>query len=138
MYHYFFSSRRRHTRWNCDWSSDVCSSDLNQNETRTPSAKTKPERSAFLRSPPCSIRESTLIDKTGKTQGIRFKISPPMKANRHASHNDTSGKAASVGPREGRGAASCATLSTATSKARLLPWASRTTRIPDKEPTLPF
>src|SRR6266481_8919102 len=24
----FFSSRRRHTIWNCDWSSDVCSSDL--------------------------------------------------------------------------------------------------------------
>src|SRR5438309_8187038 len=22
---FFFSSRRRHTRWNCDWSSDVCS-----------------------------------------------------------------------------------------------------------------
>src|SRR6267143_6688310 len=28
MYVFFFSSRRRHTRWNCDWSSDVCSSDL--------------------------------------------------------------------------------------------------------------
>src|SRR5689334_25103479 len=25
---FFFSSRRRHTRWICDWSSDVCSSDL--------------------------------------------------------------------------------------------------------------
>src|SRR5689334_24379355 len=25
---YIFSSRRRHTIWNCDWSSDVCSSDL--------------------------------------------------------------------------------------------------------------
>src|SRR5689334_24671385 len=25
---FFFSSIRRHTRWNCDWSSDVCSSDL--------------------------------------------------------------------------------------------------------------
>src|SRR6266568_8136377 len=25
---FFFSSRRRHTRWNGDWSSDVCSSDL--------------------------------------------------------------------------------------------------------------
>src|SRR5689334_21872390 len=25
---FFFSSRRRHTRWNCHWSSDVCSSDL--------------------------------------------------------------------------------------------------------------
>src|SRR3989338_5874243 len=27
-----FSSRRRHTRWNCDWSSDVCSSDLKTNK----------------------------------------------------------------------------------------------------------
>src|SRR2546430_10423925 len=25
---FFFSSRRRHTRCDCDWSSDVCSSDL--------------------------------------------------------------------------------------------------------------
>src|SRR5690625_7450933 len=27
-FHFFFSSRRRHTRWPRDWSSDVCSSDL--------------------------------------------------------------------------------------------------------------
>src|SRR5260370_9768807 len=27
---FFFSSRRRHTRFKCDWSSDVCSSDLGQ------------------------------------------------------------------------------------------------------------
>src|SRR5690242_21115477 len=27
---FFFSSRRRHTRLTCDWSSDVCSSDLDQ------------------------------------------------------------------------------------------------------------
>src|SRR2546430_5052837 len=27
---FFFSSRRRHTRFDCDWSSDVCSSDLIQ------------------------------------------------------------------------------------------------------------
>src|SRR5437870_4563150 len=27
---FFFSSRRRHTRWPRDWSSDVCSSDLMQ------------------------------------------------------------------------------------------------------------
>src|SRR2546430_5991740 len=25
---FFFSSRRRHTRFDCDWSSDVCSSDI--------------------------------------------------------------------------------------------------------------
>src|SRR5215510_6941558 len=29
-YAFFFSSRRRHTRWPRDWSSDVCSSDLAQ------------------------------------------------------------------------------------------------------------
>src|SRR5689334_23686289 len=28
IFFFFFSSRRRHTRWNCDWSSEVCSSDL--------------------------------------------------------------------------------------------------------------
>src|SRR5690242_21264748 len=27
---FFFSSRRRHTRLTCDWSSDVCSSDLSE------------------------------------------------------------------------------------------------------------
>src|SRR5882762_7066006 len=28
FFFFFFSSRRRHTRFKCDWSSDVCSSDL--------------------------------------------------------------------------------------------------------------
>src|SRR6267142_4256737 len=28
IFFFFFSSRRRHTRLTCDWSSDVCSSDL--------------------------------------------------------------------------------------------------------------
>src|SRR5690606_40161838 len=28
LYSFFFSSRRRHTRFSRDWSSDVCSSDL--------------------------------------------------------------------------------------------------------------
>src|SRR2546427_9247515 len=30
FFFFFFSSRRRHTRFDCDWSSDVCSSDLLQ------------------------------------------------------------------------------------------------------------
>src|SRR5688572_31221582 len=29
---FFLSSRRRHTRFDCDWSSDVCSSDLEAGE----------------------------------------------------------------------------------------------------------
>src|SRR5689334_24699171 len=35
FFFFFFSSRRRHTRWNCDWSSDVCSSDLNDYDVAT-------------------------------------------------------------------------------------------------------
>src|SRR2546430_5424868 len=31
---FFFSSRRRHTRFDCDWSSDVCSSDLEDHPLR--------------------------------------------------------------------------------------------------------
>src|SRR2546427_1330088 len=31
VFFFFFSSRRRHTRFDCDWSSDVCSSDLATN-----------------------------------------------------------------------------------------------------------
>src|SRR5690625_5750322 len=30
IWFFFFSSRRRHTRWPRDWSSDVCSSDLDE------------------------------------------------------------------------------------------------------------
>src|SRR5437879_9566956 len=32
---FFFSSRRRHTRYIGDWSSDVCSSDLNLEQLRS-------------------------------------------------------------------------------------------------------
>src|SRR5947207_10405592 len=44
---FFFSSRRRHTRSLCDWSSDVCSSDLQAcrvrqcHRSRTPQATEK-------------------------------------------------------------------------------------------------
>src|SRR5690625_5534613 len=35
MSFFFFSSRRRHTRWPRDWSSDVCSSDLEKSGGKT-------------------------------------------------------------------------------------------------------
>src|SRR5688572_5450726 len=34
FFFFFFSSRRRHTRFDCDWSSDVCSSDLEGQRVR--------------------------------------------------------------------------------------------------------
>src|SRR2546430_9919912 len=41
---FFFSSRRRHTRFDCDWSSDVCSSDLTIRSAWLPSASHSPTR----------------------------------------------------------------------------------------------
>src|SRR3989475_12056169 len=41
---FFFSSRRRHTRFDCDWSSDVCSSDLVADDDRLPGVE--PSQSA--------------------------------------------------------------------------------------------
>src|SRR5207302_8339027 len=52
---FFFSSRRRHTRFSRDWSSDVCSSDLmtaqnetNEVNTRLKTKMTSPVRKRFL------------------------------------------------------------------------------------------
>src|SRR5688500_19698346 len=44
---FFFSSRRRHTRLQGDWSSDVCSSDLNR-ALRTASTRRQSRGSSFL------------------------------------------------------------------------------------------
>src|SRR2546430_6505898 len=39
FFFFFFSSRRRHTRFDCDWSSDVCSSDLAGGDLSEPAAR---------------------------------------------------------------------------------------------------
>src|SRR5438876_12427364 len=38
---FFFSSRRRHTRWTGDWSSDVCSSDLERSFNQASDIKSR-------------------------------------------------------------------------------------------------
>src|SRR5690625_5982646 len=54
---FFFSSRRRHTRWPRDWSSDVCSSDLcrcpGRSRTWCPRCSTRsgPRRAEMARAP---------------------------------------------------------------------------------------
>src|SRR5438132_2269089 len=48
---FFFSSRRRHTRSLCDWSSDVCSSDLGVSQTAATDPRGLPVTRAFLRTP---------------------------------------------------------------------------------------
>src|SRR5690606_39759001 len=44
----FFSSRRRHTRFSRDWSSDVCSSDLTDNSDRWLRRRMVPIRSRII------------------------------------------------------------------------------------------
>src|SRR5690606_40167618 len=44
--YFFFSSRRRHTRFSRDWSSDVCSSDLS-NRSRHYRGRIRPRRFFF-------------------------------------------------------------------------------------------
>src|SRR5690625_7440369 len=48
FFNFFFSSRRRHTRWPRDWSSDVCSSDLPRSTSspgwRTPHVRRRSPR----------------------------------------------------------------------------------------------
>src|SRR2546427_8915536 len=53
---FFFSSRRRHTRFDCDWSSDVCSSDLEDHPTR------EYERAALCARAGAHAREATPLD----------------------------------------------------------------------------
>src|SRR5690606_41048087 len=42
LHYFFFSSRRRHTRFSRDWSSDVCSSDLAGGSSPTSSRNSVP------------------------------------------------------------------------------------------------
>src|SRR5690348_18281383 len=57
---FFFSSRRRHTRWTGDWSSDVCSSDLG-------AAKSHPVRHL----PPIQSLARMLLSRIGRTKTYR-------------------------------------------------------------------
>src|SRR2546427_12910283 len=58
LFFFFFSSRRRHTRFDCDWSSDVCSSDLVEQVA---------ERGAYLQAKLQELREHDIV---GDVRGL--------------------------------------------------------------------
>src|SRR3989475_4652018 len=63
FFSFFFSSRRRHTRFDCDWSSDVCSSDLRRGCARATGRRRR--RGSCPRLPPPESRlEQRGIDVT--------------------------------------------------------------------------
>src|SRR2546430_4257479 len=61
MLFFFFSSRRRHTRFDCDWSSDVCSSDLVRGGARL--IATNPDRT-------CPTEEGEIPDCAGMIAAV--------------------------------------------------------------------
>src|SRR5438034_4805666 len=60
VFFFFFSSRRRHTRSLCDWSSDVCSSDLTR-ERSTVCSSNSPGASDIISVPGTSQSASNTI-----------------------------------------------------------------------------
>src|SRR5205085_6680493 len=75
---FFFSSRRRHTRFDCDWSSDVCSSDLLGGENsfglggyfRTPIEEVLPvSLEVEKKQDQPSLALALVVDKSGSMSG---------------------------------------------------------------------
>src|SRR2546430_13389449 len=79
---FFFSSRRRHTRFDCDWSSDVCSSDLNGNAKVLPSQC--PASWQMPRSPerPCTGRDRKSTRLNSSHSQISYAVFCLKKKNR--------------------------------------------------------
>src|SRR2546427_4220079 len=74
---FFFSSRRRHTRFDCDWSSDVCSSDLLVDILRSPHVN-KTSRDQFeIRT---HQRLMDIVDPTDKTVDALMKLDLPARS----------------------------------------------------------
>src|SRR3989475_828684 len=82
---FFFSSRRRHTRFDCDWSSDVCSSDLRRNvpvDRRFLEIRYHPpERWSVVR---CEPRE---IQRVGRLFPLTYAVCPACR-HRQAFESD--------------------------------------------------
>src|SRR6266487_3099236 len=68
FFFFFFSSRRRHTRWTGDWSSDVCSSDLDLTTAAPPEAV----RRLFKRTVPVGIEHGTVavLDRDNRAHEV--------------------------------------------------------------------
>src|SRR5437762_9820866 len=76
---FFFSSRRRHTRYIGDWSSDVCSSDLSRQYTATePSSSSTRSESKLFRTdqsiPLPTIAATSFADSTTESRSEERRV----------------------------------------------------------------
>src|SRR6266478_6495124 len=65
FFFFFFSSRRRHTRFDCDWSSDVCSSDLKIGAVKSLEFAAQPNASDKLFSIILRVRRNEVFKALG-------------------------------------------------------------------------
>src|SRR6266571_5072155 len=85
IFFFFFSSRRRHTRLTCDWSSDVCSSDLIYQVGQLAAMLlrgdiTSPMRSRDVRGLPCSDHLKEVIHRCLGSRGRRYEAAGELIA----------------------------------------------------------
>src|SRR5207253_4732306 len=88
---FFFSSRRRHTRWPRDWSSDVCSSDLIEDQ---PDLRILEDRDFIRRRGGSSLEgEREYAFKHAITREVAYESVPKAKrAHLHRSEERRVGK----------------------------------------------
>src|SRR2546427_3204480 len=87
FYFFFFSSRRRHTRFDCDWSSDVCSSDLGPRHGlqtaagRRVSFPSSELRQVLQRSGECRVELECALERCGRSLAsvAQAEHAPPME-----------------------------------------------------------
>src|SRR5688572_31362112 len=77
FFFFFFSSRRRHTRFDCDWSSDVCSSDLR--------ARSPGQRSGVLRPQDHLDLAPWQVSQHGTAEGAPGKRDLQSRSEEHTS-----------------------------------------------------
>src|SRR6266480_649435 len=77
LFFFFFSSRRRHTRLTCDWSSDVCSSDLNTQSFPVVCDSPSPGTSWRNRENPAPLRAH--VSATIGTETVATLVKVPRK-----------------------------------------------------------
>src|SRR6266571_6809668 len=76
LFFFFFSSRRRHTRLTCDWSSDVCSSDLASEEFLAP---TEVGEDSFVRCDGCDYAANTEAVEIARPDAEDVSAHPPSQ-----------------------------------------------------------
>src|SRR2546430_11286788 len=81
LFFFFFSSRRRHTRFDCGWSSDVCSSDLPTGRdviAALDAATAGPTyRAAMLRG--AAIERLRALERQFKTRSVAYEMLGPPR-----------------------------------------------------------